>query len=65
MGGGRMLVTTFSHDSSNYVTNQRDGWVCWQREVGKAETERIFSLYYQRWGKDKKTSLVRTLWRFK
>lgn len=45
MGGGRMLVTTFSHDSSNYVTNPRDGWVCWQREVGVAETERVFGIW--------------------
>ncbi len=45
MGQGRMLVTTFSHDSSNYVTNPRDGWVAWQREVGEAETKRVFDLW--------------------
>lgn len=45
MGGGRMLVTTFSHDSSNYVTNPQDGWVCWQREVGEAETKRVFGVW--------------------
>jgi hypothetical protein len=25
----------------------------------------FITVYFQRWGKDKKTSLVRTLWRFK
>ncbi len=45
MGGGRMLVTTFSHNSSNYVTNSSSSWTKWQSVVGNAETQKRFDLW--------------------
>ena len=35
MGNGRMLVTTFSHDSVQYIVNDNHRWTGWKEEVGE------------------------------
>ena len=45
MGNGRMLVTSFSHNSSLYVTNSSSSWTSWQKTVGSVEVNRVFEMW--------------------
>lgn len=54
MGNGKILVTTFSHNAKNYVKNDVDKWVKWQRLVGPENTEAVFD----RWKKMPEADLL-------
>ena len=45
MGGGRMLVTTFSHDAPLYRTNRDRFWTRWQDEAGPAGSKKVFDVW--------------------
>ncbi len=45
MGNGRMLVTSFSHNSSLYVTNSTSSYVTWQSKVSATEKQRVFDMW--------------------
>ncbi len=41
MGGGRLLVTSFSHDSSQYIKNSNTSYTDWQAKVSAEEKQKV------------------------
>ena len=42
MGGGRLLVTSFSHDASQYIKNSNTSYTDWQSQVSAEEKQKVF-----------------------
>ncbi|MBO7360310.1 MAG: exo-alpha-sialidase [Clostridia bacterium] len=45
MGGGRLLVTTFSHDAPLYLNNTNASWTSWQKSVSAGQLKELTDLW--------------------
>ncbi len=45
LGNGKLLVTTFSHDTSLYINNEDRMYTHWQEKVGEAEKQKVLDAW--------------------